>query len=333
MAQFLKKQLKSAISSTNHLLGRYRDKILILGDGRSGTNWLLEIINYDKRLRLIYEPFHGAEFRPKLSPDIEYPSADAKLAAELSTQLSRAARGAYLTKNVTIEFPRLFYDGLIIKDVNAHLIADDLDQAMPDLKKVLILRHPFAVALSKSRYKGHSWPTPATYFLREDVALSNSLRYSLAARSKIIERASQHSNPVLNWVCIWCILHSALFSAKSIASYHVVLYEDFVREPALQAQPLFRALGQSSRYQKHHRAILDNATRPSRVTQKDNVIANSVAGNAAWLADYDSETISHGMEILEGFGMDRLYIDQHFPKLSADLLSQALTGNARSWLS
>lgn len=208
MAQFLKKQLKSAISSTNHLLGRYRDKILILGDGRSGTNWLLEIINYDKRLRLIYEPFHGAEFRPKLSPDIEYPSADAKLAAELSTQLSRAARGAYLTKNVTIEFPRLFYDGLIIKDVNAHLIADDLDQAMPDLKKVLILRHPFAVALSKSRYKGHSW-----------------------------------------------------------------------------------------------------------------------------LADYDSETISHGMEILEGFGMDRLYIDQHFPKLSADLLSQALTGNARSWLS
>ena len=60
-------------SRLNLLLGNYHEKIFILGDGRSGTNWLVNLVNFDRRYRLVYEPFHGAEFRPILDAGAEYP--------------------------------------------------------------------------------------------------------------------------------------------------------------------------------------------------------------------------------------------------------------------
>ncbi len=44
--------------SINYYLGNYSNTVWIIGDGRSGTTWLGDIINWKKNYREMFEPFH-----------------------------------------------------------------------------------------------------------------------------------------------------------------------------------------------------------------------------------------------------------------------------------
>ena len=316
----LKTLTKEAVSLCNWALGRFHQKLFILGDGRSGTNWLIDILNFDKRYRLIYEPFHGWEFRPKLPDRAEYPWAALHGRAALDVQFRRAARGAYLTKNVSVEFPRLIYSGLLIKDINVHLALDALCAAIPGMKKVMIIRHPFAVAQSKQRYRGHRWPTTPGYFLRGE----GTGHATLEPYRTLIEEVDREGDQTLQLVAIWCILHKLAFASACIGDFCFVLYEHLSSDPDSIVQALYCDLGLEETFRAHRSEIQAMYLRPSRVTQADNTINSSRRGVAAWMTSMDRQSIDRALRLLEGFDLGWLYGADHFPALDASELHDRL---------
>ncbi len=322
--RFVKEQLKRALSAVNYGLGSFKDKILIVGDGRSGTNWLIDLLNPDKRYRLIYEPFHGWEFRPKLPAQAEYPFPLLH-GADLERQFRKAARGEFITRNVTIEFPRALYQGLMIKDINAQLVADELDAAVPGMQKILIMRHPFAVAVSKHKYRAHHWPTEPDYFLNGDARFSGLL----APQADIIRHVKQKADRHLQLICVWCVLHRVLFNARTIGDYQVVFYEQLAVDAMNECRRLYHGMQQHGRFEKQQGLLQTIVAKRSRVTQEDNAIAASVAGRAAWQDTLDARLISEGVELLRAFGLEHIYADTHFPLISARQLQARLAAAGR----
>lgn len=318
--RFAKTLAKRILARANLTLGNYQDKVFILGDGRSGTNWLIDILNFDKRYRLIYEPFHGWEFRPKLPDAAEYPSLGRHDPGSLATQFKKASQGSFITKNVTIEFPRPLYEGLMIKDVNAHLVLDELDLAIPDMRKLMIIRHPFSVAHSKLRYRAHDWPTSPGYFLAEAAAG----RTILDSQRKLIETVEQDGDRWLQLILVWCILHTFALQSESIESYQFVCYEHLLHNPEREIAELYRALRMEERYTANAAAIMAAAQKPSRVTEPSNVIETSRQGKYAWQENMSGEMIDRGMEILRAFSFDRIYGKGFEPELPPSDLMAAL---------
>ena len=317
----LKASVINVISALNRGLGNYDNKIFIIADGRSGTNWLIQILNFDKRYRLIYEPFHGQEFRPHLKDYEEYPYPE-KIGNEcLKEQILKVWRGDFVTNNVTIEFPRLLYKGLLIKDIGAHLMLDAFSEYFPGTKKIYILRHPFAVAESKCNYKEYGWPTKPSYFLNADKRITTILSNQM----DILRRVESLNNQTLKFIVVWCALHRVAFHTKSIIDYNIIFFEDLAADPTMHTEILYSKLGFKDLFNDKKEQITKNFRKPSRVTQKTNTIEESQKGTAAWKSMMDPADIAIGFEILEAFELDHIYGDDHFPKISAEELTKELS--------
>src|SRR5688572_637852 len=51
-------RIKRAILAANYRLGNYRERLWLIGDGRSGTTWAANLLNHRGRYRQLFEPFH-----------------------------------------------------------------------------------------------------------------------------------------------------------------------------------------------------------------------------------------------------------------------------------
>ena len=126
----------------NSRLQPYQEVVWVIGDGRSGTNWLSQTINHDRRSRLIYEPFHPGKIASMkdirmfqyIRPEADDPSFHETAGAVL--------RGACYNPRVTYANRPRFYRRLLIKDIFAHLFAKWASLRFPNTKIVLLMRHP-----------------------------------------------------------------------------------------------------------------------------------------------------------------------------------------------
>jgi len=202
------------------------------------------------------------------------------------------------------------------------MVLDELSQAIPDLRKAMIMRHPFAVAASKTRYKNHHWPTLPSYFLSKDEAVKSRL----GPQSKFIEEIEKREDPLLNFITVWCILHKLAFCSSSIRDFYIVFYEELSFEPSQIVPELFGALGLTTYFERHKSVIDALFEKPSRVTMADNTIHASRQGKASWMTSLTPDTIDRGLDILRVFGLDHIYGNDHFPKLGAGDLRAQLSG-------
>ena len=58
MLKHIEEHVLPLVARLNSSISPYHEKVWIVGDGRSGTNWLSSIINHDGKSRLFYEPIH-----------------------------------------------------------------------------------------------------------------------------------------------------------------------------------------------------------------------------------------------------------------------------------
>jgi hypothetical protein len=303
-----KRIAKKVVSRLNYIGGRYRRKLFILGDGRSGTTWLMNIFNFDQRYRIMFEPFDTVAFpkRPDYASELPFP--DAAPGGPVDQQVRSALRGDYLTVQVTYHFPKLLYSGLLIKDVSAHLILDNLLEKVPDLPSVLILRHPFAVADSKAR--AYHWTTQPAAFLSPQCPFSELLephRHLIESFRDDIERH----------VIVWCLIHSIAFRARCMGSFSLVFYEDLVADPMKEVSRLYEELGMRESLDANRPVIEAACVRKSHVTNAENTIQRSREGMSRWQDEWTPERIDRCLGILAAFGLDAIYGNQHAPLMDA----------------
>ena len=298
--------LKTAILA-NQRLNRYRDVVWLIGDGRSGTTWVSELLNSDRRARDMFEPFHPQSVEQMSFLALhQYVRPDAPCES-LRAVAADVFSGRFTHHRVDSANRSLLYRGLLIKDIFANLFAIWVSRNFPHVKIVLLLRNPFAVALSKQKLKDWFWVTDPLDLLNQPQLYNDHLK----PFESLIRRTSATGDYVLRQVLIWSIINAIPLQQFQGQNVFVSFYENIRQDPSYEMSRIreFVASDTSVETVKLADTITD---RPSRV---------SVSGSGEWrrksTTDWRDELsptcIESGLSILEAFGLDRIYDENGLP--------------------
>ncbi len=299
----IKNSLKSLSYKLNYFSGNYRKKIWLIGDGRSGTTWAAGLINWNKNFREMFEPFHPkfvAESKD-VSPHLYVRGDDAKSPVDEIAPL--VFSGKLVNRRVDAENQfKLKYDGLLIKDIFANLFAFRVAQIFPKLKIILLIRNPFAVAVSKLKMKSAFWMTePQNFLLHQDLFEDFLMPFEnllLKPREDFIEKQ----------ILIWSVIHYVPLLQFERGQILTVFYEDLYRNPAREMEIIFKFIEEENQsgWEKMFR-------RPSRVAWEKSNVVNGKSPVNAWKKEISPAQLKRGKRILRQFGFGRLYDDDVIP--------------------
>lgn len=293
---------KTLVLVANAYLGRYREVLWLIGDGRSGTTWVSSVINHHRRYREMFEPFH-----PRVLKDIEAFRSNGYIRPDdqhesLRRIAARVFSGKLTHRRVDRDSRPVLYRGLLVKDVFANLFAYWVRRQFPDVKILLLIRNPFMVALSKLRKREWSWTTEPLDLLNQPDLFDDFLR----PLEDLIRTVSGRNDYVQNQILIWSILNWVPLVQFRADDLHVVFYEDMLADPEQEVTHIMRYLRPDHGEQA---VTIPSAVihEPSWVTAADSPLLTGVSAADAWKNELTTVQIDAGFEILSHFGFDALY--------------------------
>ena len=204
----------------------------MLSDGRSGSTWLAQVLNFHGRLHVEHEPIH-ADFNPLLAGQPLLPPPDAGAVAQLYAPLFEQVRsGAYRSQRFApaTEAP----EGLLIRDIHGLLIAAQLLDLCPWLDPVVIVRHPADVAQSKLALAHWQWFSDLPAMLA-----APALADHLGPLTRHLERAGSLFE---RYVLVWAVSHRWFFAHRAPSSLPIVRYPSTLGELAGLSAELYSKL-------------------------------------------------------------------------------------------
>jgi GT2 family glycosyltransferase len=285
----------------------------IAGSGRGGTTWLAETIARQCRSRLLFEPFH-----PRWTPVAEslrlfsFPTEDN---AALEEAVRRVISGRVRMRQIDNVRCARFARSRIVKDIHAVNLLPWIRARFPDIPAVLVLRHPIATALSRSRATsfyglGRYLDTPAGRCDAENSPVANWL--------PIYDHYRIHGEPLVRVTAEWCVEN--VYAVESAAEFGIDLtfYETNVLEP-------MNELARVAEYCRS--ALLPEGKIQLTPSKVRNPSATDWFNNAAaaqhsqtwertisqWTIDVPKSITSQCLNVLRDFGLDSLYSDDPMP--------------------
>lgn len=300
--------------TANRILGRFDDVVWILGEGRSGTTWATSLLDPPGRLRVVFEPFHPHR-TPELA-DLAGPYAYARPGdrhPRLEAVVDKIFSGRLLSPRTMPREKRWLYDGLVVKDIFANLIAAWTVSLHPEIRPVLLLRHPIAVAKSKLALDDWFWFREPVDLLADEALLEDHL----SPFEAVIHDARTQLE---KYVALWCI--STLIPLKMMQPEQLVVihYEVLRSDPHGEAARLATRLGRPDPDQSMVELV---AQRPSR-TSRSHEGVQQVARTDDLTEGIEPIAFQRAMGILDRFGLTGLYggTSMPDPSVAVDLLSQ-----------
>lgn len=299
-----KRLSRMPLASLNYHLGNYGKVIWIVSDGRSGSTWLSDLINWDRRYRELFEPFHPYIVkRVKDFSLFEYLRPH-DTESELGDFLKCVFSGKFKHLRADVSQPRLFYKGLLVKDIFANLLLPWAVNNIPQVKKILLIRNPFAVALSKQKLKKWTWLTEPTDLLRQEYLLQDYL----APFENLIHSVSDDF--IEKQILIWAIIHYVPLSTLNDKEIYVIFYEDLVSQPVIELEKLFLYLG---RIDTDELEQIERIKKPTRTTKTSSISQRREINYDSWKQELSSKQIDRGVKFLEHFNLDGIYKDGSLP--------------------
>lgn len=280
----------------------HRNTVFLAGSGRSGTTWLADVINHRNQYRYIHEPFHKHKvpeckkflYRQYIRPEDRNP--------EFMEPASHIVTGRI--RNLwTDKYNRKFNPSRrLVKEVRGNLFLKWLQANFAGMPIVLLLRHPCAVAGSRLKV---DWSGGADLrqFLGQPHLMEDHLepfRAHLAAADDLFERM----------IFFWCVENLVPLRQFTRGEVHLVLYERLVLDPEREIERLFSFLGMG-----FDQGALEAASRPSAATRKDSAIVSGQDVVSSWQLHVTPDQAARAVEILELFGLDRIYSADPIPRL------------------
>jgi hypothetical protein len=307
-ALFLIEKTRLLVFNANYRLGNFKDIIWLIGDGRSGTTWVASLINYKKKYREMFEPFHprlvkGMEcLEPHQYIRPDDPKDSVRKIAE------HVFSGRLNDKRVDAGNRRIFYKGLLIKDIFVNLFAYWAVRHFPGVKVVLLIRNPFAVALSKYKTRDWFWLTNPLSLLNQPDLYEDYLH----PFEDLIRRVGSGTDYIQKQILIWSIINYIPLLQFSLEQIHVVFYEEVYADPNYEISRIVNYVTHDNR--KWQTSISEEAIKkPSRVTDKGSNILTGSSPIDAWKNELSAGQIDEGLAILSHFGFDRLYRSDVMP--------------------
>ena len=279
----------------------YRNTIILAGTGRSGTTWVANILNYNKRYRYMDEPFHPRRVRlikkiggiPYLRPE----DKNENIHNIISQVISGRIRSIYINRHNS----KYISNKRLIKDIHISIILKWIKINFPEIPLILLLRHPFAVAYSRARLKWWDADAILIKYLRQDKIVEDFL----TGKTEIVKNLK---DDFLKFVFIWCIENIIPLRQLNESEIHLVFYENLCRHPEKEAKKMFDFIGC-----KMADSIVPIFNKPSQVTTRDSAILNKRDLVTDWQHRINKSQISEGMNILKSFGLDKIYSGDPLP--------------------
>lgn len=244
---------------------------LIVGSGRSGTTWLLDVLADANGLRPVFEPLNADTSTLGRMSAHAYLSRDSEW-DELKGLFSAAANGAlssmwtdYRFKpdrlhleskhfRSTSELKALLHSwkelakrfatyrekrartGTLVKCIRANLMLDWV-HANFDARILFVLRHPGAVVESRLRFAEHWDPFPLLEKYRNDAALMNG---PLEAQATCLDRNFTRAEAL---TAIWCIENLVPAAQAASNGYLIAFYEELLDRPEVEWPRVVNGLG------------------------------------------------------------------------------------------
>jgi len=274
------------------------EKIWVIGEARSGTTWLAELINFESSYQFVFEPFHPQRSRAMLNFEPYSYRRTEDLDSELERFTNKVFSGKVFPRDsrVSVENP-MCAERVLVKDILSQLISKWVMHKVPGLKTVIILRHPFAIALSKHRLRNWNWMSEPTSFLKQQALYDDYLQ----TYENIIRSAEGFFE---QQVTIWSIVHNVMFQLLNEEDFHILYYEDLCRQPDIELSRLMHYLGHN---ENNVKSALLNIDRVSRMSSTEVLRHRGRENYADWLEQIDVDEIKRGYGILKAFDLDCIY--------------------------
>lgn len=304
MLKHIEKHVAPLVSRLNSSISPYSEKVWIVGDGRSGTNWLSSIINHDGKSRLLYEPIHAEKVAAMKRLDLfEYQRPEEENAG-LYALLKPVMNGTLSDLRANHANGLQFYRRLLVKDIFAHLLARWTISRFPSVKLILIMRHPFDVAASKSQLKNWAWMEEPGDLLEQTSLVEDHLK---PFQDFIRNQRSFFEKQIT----IWAIIHYVWFRQFKEGECQVVFYENLYRKPETEASHLGKFIGRpSGEIEEMMRYAASSASKSP---------AMDPSRNNPW-PQFSAEEQQRGHEILARFGLDYIYGAKRGPLVDAGMV-------------
>ncbi len=298
--------IKKYLLRLNFFTGRFSEVVWLIGDGRSGSTWVSNLMLSQQNFRYLFEPFHY-----KLHPLTNFMEPHYYLRPgshdyTIKEVVQKIFSVNILSGRVLHGKSQFIYDGLFVKDIFASLLARWAYEQNPDFKIILLLRNPFEVALSKQILtKGHWGKKPIK--LLEQKALYEDF---LSPFESLILRISQKENYVLDMILLWAILNYIPLKQFKKEELYLMFYEDVLQDPNKEIEDVFSFIKNKPVQVSLSETVVH---KPSFTSQKNKKINSSAANNTHWRDKLSNETYQEGRKILEAFGLDKIYNESGKP--------------------
>lgn len=301
MKQTIKSIIRTILDQIYRIVPFKYDKVIwLIGSGRSGTTWVSALINHDKSFRELFEPFHpwlpGTSFmqlHKYLQANEQHKKLEnvSKLVFRGSFYQSRveAANSTWRTLSGG-------YRHLLVKDIFTNLMAYNLSQKHPKVKTVLLIRNPFAVAISKQERKHWLWMNDPADFLNN----INLVRDYLDPYKQIIEDVSAKGSHLDKLITVWCLINYVPLRQFPQENLLVTFYEDWIIDPQRELQRLqsYAGFSNTSKISLVEHKVYSEASHTSQ---------NKSFDPNAWKTKISDKQYESAMHILRVFGFDELY--------------------------
>jgi hypothetical protein len=282
----------------------HKNAVFLAGSSRSGTTWVADLINYRGDYRYMFEPFaptntrHSKLFRYLLY--IRPGDDDPKYLRAATTIVS----GRTFDRRAPQHNRGFVFGKRVIKEVRAQLWLRWLHQHFPGLPIILLMRHPCAVTLSRTKRK------LANYFnnVFKQPELFDDYLNPFRAEIEQARAADAWEQRMFTW----CIEHYVPLRQFRKGEIHLAFYEHLAERPKEELGRIFAFLGRS-----YDDAVLEALKRPSSRAKEWSAIVTGESLIGRWKSEVTDAQMRRSLEILSLFGLDKIYSDDPMPNAEA----------------
>jgi len=196
----------------------------------------------------------------------------------------------------------------LVKAIRANLFLGWLADRYPQVKIILLIRHPAAVAQSRLALPaGWEWRPTLTELLEQP-----KLQQKLSPAQ--LQLVASAGNPFEEYLLTWSLSHWIPLTELPAGSVLPVFYERLQSAPAAQMKRVFAFLGR-----RWAPACLAIHAEPSRTARRMNIDANvNGSQEARWAAWLSANQREHMRVVLGTFQLSWLYGDDGYPTKADD---------------
>lgn len=278
--------------NTNHEVEK---TVFLASLGRSGSTLITELINYNNRFRIIFEPIKAEKV--KAFQNFTYPTYidPEEKSIDLYNKFKEIFEGRIRNPWTDSQNRKAICNYRLIKEIFTNMMMGYISYNFPSMPIIILLRNPYPVIESWKRAKWGAHNIKERILKQENI-LKNALPEGAL---ELLKLSNDYFSVTMH---IWCISYYISFDQLKGRKYYCAYYENFLTEPENEINKLFSFL--DLRFDGDIKKLLNKR---SATTRSDSPLHSGEDILLSWKKHYSDDDIAVGNNILKFYGLGGLY--------------------------